>query len=145
MNVSVSRVGVGELELALAIRRAVFVDEQGVPAELEADGKDGSAEHFVARRGGLPVATARARRTEQGWKIERVAVLGAERGSGVGMALVRGVLALAPAGLVPYVHAQESALGFWQRAGFVAEGPSFEEAGIRHRRMRSRGASDHAD
>ena len=133
---SVSRIDVGELELALAIRRAVFVDEQGVPAELEADGKDAAAEHFLARQGALPVAAARARRTERGWKIERVAVLGAQRGLGVGMTLVQGVLALAPAGLVPYVHAQESALGFWQRAGFVAEGPSFEEAGIRHRWMR---------
>jgi predicted GNAT family N-acyltransferase len=136
MDVSVTRAGAGELELALAIRRAVFVDEQGVPAELEADGKDGDAEHYLARQGPLAVATARARRTDRGWKIERVAVLGAQRGLGVGMALVRGILDLAPAGLVPYVHAQESALGFWQRAGFVAEGPSFEEAGIRHRWMR---------
>lgn len=145
MKVSVSRAGIGELELALAIRRTVFVDEQGVPAELEADGKDGSAEHFIARQGGVPVATARARRTERGWKIERVAVLGAQRGRGVGMALVRGVLARAPAGLVPYVHAQEGALGFWQRAGFVAEGPSFDEAGIRHRWMRLVGSADLAD
>lgn len=136
MNVSVTRIDARELDLALAIRRAVFVDEQGVPAELEADGKDQGAEHFLARQGALAVATARARRTDRGWKIERVAVLGAQRRCGVGMALVRGVLALAPAELVPYVHAQESALGFWQRAGFVAEGPSFEEAGIRHRWMR---------
>jgi predicted GNAT family N-acyltransferase len=46
------------------------------------------------------------------------------------------VLTSAPAGALVYVHAQESALGFWQRAGFVAEGPSFEEGGIAHRRMR---------
>ena len=136
MEVSVTRVGAGELDVALAIRRAVFVEEQGVPAELEADGKDGGSEHFLARQGERAIATARARRTDRGWKIERVAVLGAQRGLGVGMTLVRGVLELAPPGLVPYVHAQESALGFWQRAGFVAEGPSFEEAGIRHRWMR---------
>ena len=142
MDVSVSRVSAGELDVALAIRRAVFVDEQGVPAELEADGKDESAEHFLARQGELAVATARARRTDRGWKIERVAVLSSKRGLGVGMTLVRGLLELAPAGLVPYVHAQESALGFWQRAGFVAEGPSFEEAGIRHRWMRLAVAPD---
>ena len=136
MDVSVYRVSAGELDVAFAIRRVVFVEEQGVPPELEADGKDEGAEHFLARQGELAVATARARRTDRGWKIERVAVLGAQRGHGVGMALVRRVLELAPPGLVPYVHAQESALGFWQRAGFVAEGPSFEEAGIRHRWMR---------
>jgi predicted GNAT family N-acyltransferase len=136
MDVSVTRVGPGELDVALEIRRVVFVDEQGVPAELEADGKDDGAEHFLARRGERAVATARARRTDRGWKIERVAVLGGQRGLGIGMALVRRILELAPPGLVPYVHAQESALGFWERAGFVAEGPSFEEAGIRHRWMR---------
>src|SRR6187431_3415162 len=136
MDVSVARLGAAELELALAIRRAVFVVEQGVPPELEQDGLDSSAEHFLARLGSLPVATARVRRTSKGWKIERVAVLGGQRGRGVGMALVRRVLALAPPELVPYVHAQESALGFWERAGFVAEGASFEEAGITHRWMR---------
>ena len=136
MDVSAARAGAAELEVAFAIRRAVFVAEQGVPPELEADGLDPSAEHFLARVGPLPVATARARRTDRGWKIERVAVLAPQRGLGVGMALVRRVLELAPPGLVPYVHAQESALGFWQRAGFVAEGPSFDEAGIRHRWMR---------
>jgi ElaA protein len=144
MDVSVTRVGADELDVALAIRRAVFVEEQGVPEELEADGKDEVAEHFLARHGGLAVATARARRTERGWKIERVAVLGAQRGLGVGMVLVRRVLELAPPGLVPYVHAQEGALGFWQRAGFVAEGPAFDEAGIRHRWMRLAVAADAA-
>jgi predicted GNAT family N-acyltransferase len=136
MEVSVARVDSAEVELALAIRRAVFVEEQGVPPELEQDGLDANAEHFLARVGSLPVATARARRTPKGWKIERVAVLGPQRGRGVGMALVRRVLTLAPPGLVAYVHAQESALGFWERAGFVADGASFEEAGIRHRWMR---------
>jgi predicted GNAT family N-acyltransferase len=138
VELSVARASADELEVALAIRRAVFVEEQGVPGELEADGRDASAEHFLARRGPRPraVATARARRTDRGWKIERVAVLAAERGLGVGMELVRRVLELAPPGLVPYVHAQQGALGFWQRAGFIAEGPPFEEAGIPHRWMR---------
>jgi len=136
MDVSVARLGAAELELALAIRRAVFVVEQGVPPELEQDGLDSSAEHFLARLGPLAVATARARRTARGWKLERVAVLASQRRLVVGLALVRRILELAPPGLMPYVHAQESALGFWQRAGFVAEGPSFDEAGIRHRWMR---------
>ena len=136
VSVQVARISPAELEAARAIRRAVFVDEQRVPAELELDGLDGEAEHFLARLGERPVGTARARRTAQGWKLERVAVLGGERGSGVGMALVRHVLEHAPADAVVYVHAQESALGFWLRAGFVAEGPSFEEAGLVHRWMR---------
>jgi ElaA protein len=119
-----------------AIRRVVFVEEQAVPVELELDGLDDTAEHYVARLGPMPVATARARHTPKGWKVERVAVLAPQRQLGVGRALVRHVLDSAPPGVPVYVHAQQSALGFWQRAGFVAEGPSFEEAGITHRWMR---------
>jgi predicted GNAT family N-acyltransferase len=136
VSVQVARISPSELEAARAIRRAVFVDEQRVPAELELDGLDGEAEHYLARLGERPVGTARARRTPKGWKLERVAVLGSERRSGVGMAIVRHVLDHAPADTLVYVHAQESALGFWLRAGFVAEGPSFEEAGIVHWWMR---------
>ncbi len=107
-----------------------------MPPEVEVDGLDADAEHFLAHLGERPVATARARRTPKGWKIERVAVLEAERQSGVGKQLVHYVLAHAPPGVLVYVHAQEGALGFWERAGFVAEGPSFVEGGISHRWMR---------
>lgn len=136
MSIRVARATADELDIARAIRRAVFVEEQAVPSELEVDGRDGEAVHFLARLGELPVATARARQTGEGWKLERVAVLRAQRGLGVGRELVRQVLAQAPAGTRVYVHAQEGALGFWERAGFVAEGPAFAEGGIVHRRMR---------
>lgn len=135
MSVRVARASELELDTARAIRRAVFVEEQGVPVDVELDGLDGEAEHFLARLGALPVATARARRTSKGWKVERVAVLAPQRQLGVGRVLVQGVLEHAPAGVPVYVHAQESALGFWERLGFIAEGPRFEEGGIGHRRM----------
>jgi predicted GNAT family N-acyltransferase len=135
MSVRVARASELELDTARAIRRAVFVEEQAVPVDVEVDGLDGEAEHFLARLGSLPVATARARRTPKGWKIERVAVLAPQRQLGVGRALVQGVLEHAPPGVLVYVHAQESALGFWERLGFTAEGPRFEEGGIGHRRM----------
>jgi predicted GNAT family N-acyltransferase len=136
MSVRVARASATELEVARAIRRTVFIEEQAVPAEVEVDGLDAAAEHFLARLGSLPVATARARHTARGWKIERVAVLAAARRLGVGRVLIQHVLASAPEGALVYVHAQESALGFWQSAGFVVEGSSFEEGGISHRRMR---------
>jgi predicted GNAT family N-acyltransferase len=136
MSVRVARASAAELDLVRAIRQAVFVEEQAVPVEVEVDGLDADAEHFLARLGPLPVATARARRTSTGWKVERVAVLSAQRQLGVGMALVRHVLDHAPRAVPVYVHAQQSAIGFWERLGFVAEGPSFEEGGIPHRWMR---------
>src|SRR5262245_19964935 len=106
MSIRVARDSAAELDLVRAIRRTVFVEEQAVPAELEMDGRDAEAEHFLARVGTLPVATARARRTPKGWKVERVAVLAEQRKLGVGSVLVRHVLAHAPADAVVYVHAQ---------------------------------------
>jgi predicted GNAT family N-acyltransferase len=118
-----------ELAAAREIRQAVFIEEQGVPAELEVDGLDPSCDHFLVFSDGEPVGTARVRQTEKGWKLERVAVLREHRGRAVGAALVAYVLRVLPAAATVYIHAQESALGFWERAGFSAEGPRFEEAG----------------
>jgi predicted GNAT family N-acyltransferase len=124
-----------ERALAGEIRRVVFVLEQGVPLEVEVDGKDGDALHFLAWVGARAAATARLRRTSEGHKLERVAVLQEFRGQGVGGALVRHVLSLPSAAGMIYVHAQHGALGFWERLGFIAEGPTFVEGGIDHRRM----------
>ena len=129
-----------ERALARAIRHAVFVEEQGVPVELELDGLDDQCRHFLVRRelangGEQAIATARARVTARGWKIERVAVVREQRGRSVGAALVRYMLGSAPENQVVYIHAQQSAIGFWERVGFAVEGPEFFEAGIPHRRM----------
>jgi predicted GNAT family N-acyltransferase len=118
---------------AHSIRHRVFVEEQAVPAEVEIDGLDDACDHFLAWLDGQAVATARARVTSKGWKLERVAVLRDHRKSGVGAALVRRALAAAPLGVTIYVHAQDTALGFWERAGFVERGSGFEEGGISHR------------
>jgi ElaA protein len=53
----------------------------------------------------------------------------------VGAALVDQAVASLPPDGECYVHAQQSALGFWERMGFVAEGAPFHEAGIPHRFM----------
>lgn len=136
MSLRVSQVeSESERARARAIRRAVFVEEQAVPLELESDGLDASCDHFLAWLAGEAVGTARARMTARGWKLERVAVLREHRARAVGRALVAGALARAPKGAPVIIHAQESALGFWQRVGFVAEGPRFEEGGIGHRLM----------
>jgi predicted GNAT family N-acyltransferase len=125
-----------ERELGRSIRHAVFVVEQAVPAEVEVDGLDPDCTQFLARVDGVPVATARARVTGSGYKLERVAVLQPYRRRAIGEALVRYMLEAAPAAAVIYVHAQQAALGFWERVGFSAAGPAFVEGGISHRFMR---------
>jgi len=118
-----------------AIRKSVFIDEQNVPLELEWDGKDTDCTQFLATIDSKPAATARL--TPQG-QIGRMAVLKEFRGNGIGARLLAAVANHArKAGHEQvFLHAQVSVTGFYERAGFVAEGGVFIEAGIEHQLMR---------
>ncbi|SFB98891.1 GNAT family N-acetyltransferase [Spirosoma endophyticum] len=129
-----------DLESAFAIRREVFVDEQHVSAEEEYDEFEDISTHFLARADGTPCGTARWRRTSNGVKLERFAVLKTFRGMGVGKALVKAVLddvfSQQPEPIERiYLHAQVSAIPLYASFGFVSIGPMFEEAGIQHYKM----------
>lgn len=133
------RAGPDELEECLALRRVVFVEEQDVPADLEVDGLDPACTHFVVRdAGGAVVGTARMREYHGAAKAERVAVHAAARGTGVGRLLMDALEAEARLLALPEVrlNAQTSAIPFYDRLGYVAEGPEFDDAGIPHRHMR---------
>jgi predicted GNAT family N-acyltransferase len=136
-EIAIVEVGSAEqLEQALAIRLAVFVEEQGVSRAQEIDGLDDAARHLLALRDEEPVGTLRLRWLEHGRiaKIERVAVLPLARGAKIGQALVEAALAVARASgaEAAKLHAQTAVRGFYARLGFVASGPEFIEDGIRH-------------
>lgn len=120
-----------------AVRRAVFVREQGVTEEDEWDDADVFSEHVLALRNREPVGTGRLESTG---KIGRVAVLSEVRGRGVGGRILKLLLQEARRRGLPevHLHAQVTALSFYAGFGFVAEGEVFDEAGIPHRRMRLR-------
>jgi predicted GNAT family N-acyltransferase len=123
------------LEKVFAIRREVFVGEQNCPPELEWEHEDESI-HFLATVEGVPAGASRWRKTDNGYKLERFAVLKQFRGQGVAQELVRTVLADLPADAdYIYLNAQILAVGLYEKFGFVAEGPQFEEAGIQHFKM----------
>lgn len=129
-----------DLQSAFAIRRQVFVEEQHVDAREEYDEFEESSTHFLARADGTPCGTARWRRTSNGVKLERFAVLPDFRGLGVGKALVRAVLddvfSQQPEPIERiYLHAQVAAMPLYAGFGFVPVGPMFEEAGIQHYKM----------
>ena len=114
------------------VRRVVFIDEQQVPADMEWDGLDPECLHVLAVDGeGQPIGTGRL--LPDG-RIGRMAVLATWRGLGVGAALLQSLLAeaLRRGDREIHLHAQISALGFYQRAGFVPRGEEFLDAGIRH-------------
>ncbi|MFI6406993.1 GNAT family N-acetyltransferase [Streptomyces sp. NPDC050548] len=136
-------------EACFAVRKEVFVVEQGVPQELEYDEYDAVATHVLAvREDGLPLGTGRllygevAAAKSDGdltvGSLGRLAVAKESRGLGVGVALVRAIEDAARArGLAAVdLHAQTHALGFYERLGYEVYGPEFADAGIPHRAMR---------
>lgn len=122
-------------ETCLDIRLRVFVAEQNVPEEEERDSYEESARHFLALWSCDAAGTARAIVKEPGLiKIGRVAVLPPYRKFGIGVALMRAVEAEF-AGATFQLDAQLQAMGFYEKLGYVAEGPVFDDAGIPHRTM----------
>lgn len=127
--------GKEELDHVFAIRRVVFVEEQNCPPELEWENEEESI-HFLATMDNQPCGACRWRKTDQGYKLERFAVLKAYRGKRIGQALVAAALADLPADAhYIYLNAQLPAMPLYAKFGFVAEGPQFEEAGFQHFKM----------
>ncbi|MFO1304331.1 MAG: GNAT family N-acetyltransferase [Burkholderiales bacterium] len=118
-----------------AVRTAVFVVEQNIPDELEWDEHDAVSAHAIAEdRDGVPIGCGRLLPDGH---IGRLAVLEAWRGRGVGAALLLHFVELARSRGHPraILNAQEHAVPFYARYGFVPSGPPFMEAGIPHREM----------
>ncbi|MBT3590082.1 MAG: GNAT family N-acetyltransferase [Candidatus Marinimicrobia bacterium] len=123
------------MDTAKAIRTDVFVDEQNVPMDIEMDEFDASSNHILASWNGLPAGTARWRETDEGWKLERFAVLKSYRGKQIGASLVRFIITNIDLSKTVYLYAQESVINFYKPFGFVEEGERFFEANIPHMKM----------
>jgi predicted GNAT family N-acyltransferase len=130
-------------DAALALRIAVFVDEQRIPLEEEIDrhdAADADAVHALARGAdGRELGTGRYFREDAATaRIGRMAVARAGRGRGVGAALLDALIAHARAAGFTHavLNAQERALGFYAKAGFVPDARTNFESGIAHRQMR---------
>ena len=124
-----------DLKIAHAIRYEVFVVGQNCPANLERANEDEST-HFLAKVNGEPAGACRWRITDNGYKLERFAVLKKFRGMSVGQQMVQKVLNDLPADAAyVYLNSQVDAVPLYEKFGFVKEGPEFTEAGIRHFKM----------
>lgn len=120
------------------LRRKVFIEEQGVSEADEIDDKDDEAIHMLATVDGVPMGSARLILMGDIGKIGRVCVLPEARGTGLGAALMRAAVAelrRQPGIAKAKLGAQTHALGFYERLGFVAQGPIYDDAGIPHRDM----------
>ncbi|MFD2369241.1 GNAT family N-acetyltransferase [Brevibacillus sp. GCM10020057] len=127
-----------EMADALSVRRAVFIEEQQVPEELEIDEHDAASSgtiHFVAYDGQTPVGASRLRPYAPGvGKIERVAVQKTERGTGLGRLIMQAMEEVAREQNYETLklNAQTHAQRFYEKLGYEPHGDVFDEAGIEH-------------
>ena len=121
-----------------AVRRAVFIDEQRVPEELEWDGEDEGAIHVLATDSeGNPIGTGRLLIHGARGHIGRMAVLKSWRKQNAGSVILQTLMAAAGQRDCTelFLNAQTYAMPFYERFGFKREGVEFLDAGIPHYRM----------
>lgn len=124
----------GDLTDVHAIRRAVFMDEQGLSEEDEFDGTDGSCLHLLICDDDLPVATGRIFICEEYFKLGRIATIMTHRGRGIATQLMQSLVGacVAMGGTRQIIHSQLTARSFYETLGFTAYGEEFMEAGLPH-------------
>jgi len=130
------RPGIGDADfaLALAVRWRVFVEEQGVPADLEHDAADAASAHVLAEVASEVVGTGRLVFDPDGARIGRVSVLPDFRHRGIGSQIVAALEAEAAVRGFAEVtlHAQTYVQELYDKNGYAVSGPTFQEAGIDH-------------
>ncbi|GAE94272.1 GNAT family acetyltransferase YjcF [Gracilibacillus boraciitolerans JCM 21714] len=123
-----------EMKDAYHVRTQVFVEEQGVPKELEIDDLEKEAMHFIGYIDGEPVAASRMRFVDGYAKLERVCILDRFRGQGYGkeiiffMEKIAKEKGLGKSKLNGQTHAEE----FYLHLGYQTISGEFMDAGIPH-------------
>ena len=127
-----------ETEAVRILRMRVFVNEQGVPPEVETDEFDDVAIHAVAYKSGFVVGTGRLiLDTDTHARIGRMAVDADLRRKGVGSAVLEFLENEARYHGIKKVtlHAQNYVKSFYAKYGYIEHGETFYEAGILHIEM----------
>ena len=112
-----------DIKEAFSIRGKVFVEGMNIPVEIELDKYDKVAHQIIAYADEIPAGTARWRKTKEGLKLERFAVL------------PEYILKTLKNEKNIYLNSQHTAIGFYEKLGFYKKGKSFKEAGILHQKM----------
>lgn len=126
-----------DLRKAFAIRKLVFVNEQGVPLEDEFDQFDtlnGFCEHILVHYNKQPVGTGRIRLMNEVGKLERICILEPYRKLGLGKIIIKALeeIARERGALEVKLHGQSQAEGFYKKLGYQTSSAAFMEDGIPH-------------
>lgn len=126
-----------QLQDAFSIRKAVFVEEQKVPIELEIDEFEDQSTHFVLYDGLTPVGAGRFRILDQIGKVERICILSSHRGNGSGKLIMQSIEKFATIQNIKTLklNAQTYAIPFYEKLGYKVVSDEFLDAGIPHKAM----------
>ncbi|NIK76721.1 putative GNAT family N-acyltransferase [Paenibacillus castaneae] len=126
-----------QLEDAFQVRKAVFVQEQGVDEEVELDEHDGIADHVIVYDEKKPVGTGRVRNVDGIAKLERICVLASHRKHSLGKAIMNKLEEIAmEKGLnKAKLHGQVQAVPFYEKLGYKTDSDVFFEENIPHVKM----------
>ncbi len=130
-----------ERQACFDVRDAVFTVEQGITDPPDIDEFDADALHYLAQDDTGLAGAARIVAKGDTAKIGRVAVLKARRGTGLGAQIMRTLLDDARTRGFKFaaLESQVHAIAFYERLGFAAEGPDYDDgSGIMHRMMRAK-------
>lgn len=127
-----------DIQTCLAIRHEVFIKGQNVPAHEEVDGLDPDSVHYLLFKNQYAAGTARVRQLDDVAKIERVAILDAYQGQGLGRVLMNFIiqeLNTSSGVKKAQLGAQTHAIPFYEKLGFVICSDEYLDAGIAHKNM----------
>lgn len=119
------------------IREKVFIQEQKVTPQLEWDGMDEKAIHFLVFNDKAAIGCARAIVIKDHMQLGRMAVLKEYRGQGIGSALLEKAMTIAKLNQLSaiYISAQCHAINFYKKFGFEVTSDIYLDAEIPHRDM----------
>ena len=119
------------------IREKVFIEEQKVTPQLEWDGKDEEAIHFLAYQDEKAIGCARAFVIENHMQLGRMAVLKEYRNNGIGSFLIEKAITTAKLNQLSKISisAQCHAINFYKKFGFEVTSEIYLDAGISHQDM----------
>ena len=119
------------------IREKVFIQEQKVTPQLEWDGMDEKAIHFLVFNDKAAIGCARAIVIKDHMQLGRMAVLKEYRGQGIGSALLEKAMTIAKLNQLSaiYISAQCHAINFYKKFGFEVKSDIYLDAEIPHRDM----------
>jgi predicted GNAT family N-acyltransferase len=125
-----------EFNQIMEIRKKVFVEEQNVDLNIEIDGFDKLAKHFIVILDNIPIGCARIRSNNIA-KLERIAIIKEYRGSGYGKILTNYLIDYCKKNNYKEIciHSQIYVSDFYKKHGFIIRGKPFFEAEIKHIEM----------